>query len=57
MEHERKLLIKRRMLEQEAHQKFDELEIIFQRMYETDEKIEEQRQKQVVKNNVQNGNG
>lgn len=43
---ERELLAKRRMLEQKAYQKYDELDEIFQKIVETDTKIEEQRQKQ-----------
>ena len=46
---ERELLAKLRMLEQEARQKYDELDIIFQQIIETKAKIEEQRQKQQVK--------
>ena len=46
---ERELLAKRQMLEQEAHKKYDELDVIFQQIVETDKKIEEQRQKQQVK--------
>lgn len=48
---ERELLAKRRMLEQKAHQKYDELDIIFQQIVETDEKIEDQRQKQQGRKN------
>lgn len=48
MAQERELLAKRKMLEQDAHKIFDELEMIFQRMAETDEKIEEQRKKQEI---------
>jgi len=43
---ERELLAKRRMLEQIARNKYDELDEIFQQITETDEKIEEQREKQ-----------
>jgi len=43
---ERELLAKRRMLEQDAHKKYDELEVIFQQIWETNKKIEEQREKQ-----------
>jgi len=45
---ERELLAKRQMLEQDAHKKFDELEVIFQQIVETDKEIEEQREKQVT---------
>ena len=45
---ERELLAKRQMLKQRAHKKYDELEIIFQQIAETDAKIEEQREKQVI---------
>lgn len=44
---ERELLAKRRMLEQDARKKYDELDIIFQQIAETNAKIEEQIQKQV----------
>ena len=44
---ERELLAKRRILEQNAYQKYDELDEIFQQIVETDKKIEEQRQKQI----------
>jgi len=50
MEHERKLLIKYKMLEEEAHKIFDDLEVIFQRMFETKQEIEEQREKQIILN-------
>lgn len=43
---ERELLAKRRMLEQDARKKYDELDAIFQQIVETDKKIEEQREKQ-----------
>lgn len=43
---ERELLAKRQMLEQEARKKYDELDVIFQQIHETDQKIEEQRDKQ-----------
>ena len=43
---ERELLAKKQMLEQDARQKYDELDEIFQQIHETDQKIEEQRQKQ-----------
>ena len=46
MGRERELLAKRKMLAQEAHKKYDELDVIFQQIVETDKKIEEQRQKQ-----------
>ena len=46
MNHERRLLAKKLMLEQEARKKYDELDVIFQQIVETDAKIEEQRQKQ-----------
>ena len=46
---ERELLAKRKMLAQEAHKKYDELDVLFQQIVETDKKIEEQRQKQKVK--------
>ena len=45
---ERELLAKLQMLEQDAHKKYDELDVIFQQIVETDKKIEEQRQKQQV---------
>ena len=48
MAKERELLAKCLMLEQEARQKYDELDIIFQQIVETKAKIEEQRQKQQV---------
>jgi len=47
---ERELLAKRQMLEQEARKKYDELDIIFQQIHETDKKIEEQREKQIILN-------
>ena len=46
MGRERELLAKRQMLEQEAHKKYYELDVIFQELMETNKKIEEQRQKQ-----------
>jgi len=46
MAQERELLAKRRMLEAEAKKKYDELDAIFQKIHETDLKIEEQRDKQ-----------
>jgi len=46
MAQERELLAKRAMLEDEARKKYDELDVIFQQIHETDKKIEEQRQKQ-----------
>ena len=49
MAQERELLAKRQMLEQEARKKYDELDAIFQRIHETDQKIEEQREKQMRK--------
>ena len=45
---ERELLTKLRMLEQDAHKKYYELDIIFQQIVETKAKIEEQREKQVI---------
>ena len=45
---ERELLAKLRMLEQDAYKKYDELDIIFQQIVETNAKIEEQREKQVI---------
>ena len=45
---ERELLARRRMLEQDAYKKYDELDAIFQQITETNLKIEEQRQKQQV---------
>ena len=47
MAQERELLAKRQMLEQDARKKFDELDVIFQQIVETNTKIEEQREKQV----------
>jgi len=47
MMHERRLLAKRRMLEEQAQIKQWELEAIFQMIYDTDKKIEEQREKQM----------
>ncbi len=44
---ERELLAKRRMLENDARKKYDELDEIFQQIVETDQKIEKQRQKQL----------
>jgi hypothetical protein len=49
MEHERKLLAKRQMLEHDAKKKYDELDAIFQQIVETNAKIEEQREKQIKK--------
>ena len=46
MYHERRLLEKRQILEEKARKKYDELEVIFQQIKETNEKIEEQRDKQ-----------
>ena len=46
---ERELLAKRQMLEQEAHKKYDELDIIHQRIVETKAEIEKAREKQQVK--------
>ncbi len=46
--HERILLIEYQICEQQAHEKYNELEIIFQKMAELKVKIEEQVQKQVV---------
>ena len=46
MAQERELLARRRMLEDKAKEKYDELEVIFQQIKETNEKIEEQREKQ-----------
>jgi len=43
---EREYLALRRILEQKAHQLYDELDLIFQQIVETKAKIEEQRQKQ-----------
>ena len=48
MAQERELLAKRAMLEQDARKKYDELDMIFQQIHETNLKIEEQRQKQLV---------
>ncbi len=48
MMHERRLLIQRQILIEQAHEKYNELEIIFQKMAELKVKIEEQVQKQVV---------
>ena len=50
MAQERELLAKRAMLEDEARKKYDELDVIFQQIHETDKKIEEQREKQIVVN-------
>ena len=46
---ERELLTKLRMLEQDAHKKYDELDIIHQRIVETKAEIEKVREKQQVK--------
>ena len=46
---ERELLAKREMLQQEAHKKFDELDVIHQRICETNAEIEKAREKQKVK--------
>ena len=46
---ERELLAKRQMLRQEAHKKYDELDIIHQRIVETNAEIEKVREKQQVK--------
>ena len=43
---ERELLAKRQMLEQEAHKKYDELDIIHQRIMETNAEIEKARENQ-----------
>ena len=45
---ERELLAKRKMLEQQAHKKFDELDVIHQRIVETNAEIEKAREKQVI---------
>ena len=45
---ERELLTKLRMLEQDAHKKYDELDIIHQRIVETNAEIEKVREKQVI---------
>ena len=45
-EHERKLLELRKALVQQAKEKYDELDFIFQKIHVTDQKIEEQREKQ-----------
>ena len=45
---ERELLAKRQMLQQEAHKKYDELDIIHQRICETNAEIEQAREKQIV---------
>ena len=45
---ERELLAKRQMLEQDAHKKYDELDIIHQRICETNAEIEKAREKQVL---------
>ena len=45
---ERELLALRRILERDAQRKYDELDLIFQRLADTKAKIEEQRQKQQV---------
>ena len=45
---ERELLAKRQMLRQEAHKKYDELDIIHQRIVETNAEIEKVREKQVI---------
>ena len=50
MAQERELLAKRAMLEDEARKKYDELDVIFQQIHETNLKIEEQREKQIVVN-------
>ena len=43
-------MAKRAMLEDEARKKYDELDVIFQQIHETDKKIQEQREKQIVVN-------
>jgi len=43
-------MAKRAMLEDEARKKYDELDVIFQQIHETNLKIEEQREKQIVVN-------
>lgn len=48
---ERELLAKRQMLVQDAKKKYDELDVIFQQIHETDKKIEEQRDKQTRREN------
>ena len=48
MGRERELLAKRQMLEQDAHKKYDELDIIHQRICETNAEIEKAREKQVL---------
>jgi len=53
MAQERELLAKRQMLEQEARKKYDELDVIFQQIWETNAKIEEQREKQIVVNTLE----
>ena len=45
---ERELLAKRQMLEQQAHKIFDKLDIIHQRIVETNAEIEKAREKQVI---------
>jgi len=47
---ERELLAKRRMLEEDARKKYDELDVIFQKIWEVNKLIEEQREKQIILN-------
>ena len=47
---ERELLAKRKMLEEKAREKYDELDAIFQQIWETNQKIEDQREKQTKYN-------
>jgi len=47
---ERELLAKRRMLEEDARKKYDELDVIFQKIWEVNKEIEEQREKQIILN-------
>ena len=53
MHHERRLLAKKRILEQKAREKYDELDAIFFKITEVNKKIEEQIQKQEVVNTRQ----
>jgi uncharacterized protein YoxC len=47
---ERELLAKLRMLKEDARNKYDELDVIFQKIWVVNKEIEEQREKQIVVN-------
>ena len=51
--HERRLLIKKQLLEKEARQILDQLDAVFFKIAEVNAEIEEQREKQVIEWNIQ----